>query len=221
MEKRSQGHVEIVLSFIIFIGFLIFVFIFFDPLFKTEGKLSITKERGIIIDETSATVGKIFIIVYPDNKGKPCSSLSTEINSYGNNYAIVKDTADGVEPVKYTVYYGSFLIPENINEIVCDGLSNSYVSGVYTKEYIIVREYVKSLKSSYENDYTALRNLLGLRDFLFVYRNLDGSVIPELSINENSIMIPKNINIISVDIPVRVIDSSARIEEMRLNIKKW
>ena len=82
LNNRAQGHVEIILSFVIFIGFLLFIFIFMNPFAKTKETSHIMDNiQKSIINEISGDVGKLSVVV---NEGKNCYYFS---NDYGINYA--------------------------------------------------------------------------------------------------------------------------------------
>ena len=40
-SKHGQGHLEFVLSFAIFLGFLIFIFVFLNPIARSENTVNI------------------------------------------------------------------------------------------------------------------------------------------------------------------------------------
>ena len=95
-SKRAQGHIEVMLSFTIFVGFLLFIFIFLNPFAKTKSDQAINNVQEAIINEISDEVGKLNIIV---NQTSDCYD-NTEVETYGNNFIEVQDS----NLRKYTSY---------------------------------------------------------------------------------------------------------------------
>ena len=100
MNNRAQGHIEIILSFLIFIGFLLFMFIFLNPFAKVETKDIIDNIKDSIINEISSEVGKLSIIVETTNH---CYDNS-KVLVYGSKYLEVN------EDRKYTIYFNDILV---------------------------------------------------------------------------------------------------------------
>lgn len=209
-SKRSQGHIEVMISFVIFIGFLIFTFIFLNPFARTEEPNYIMDNvQNGIINNISDYVGKLSIIL---NASGTCYNFP---DSYGNNYKAVLE-ADN----KYIIYFHEMFGSGTTKTLNCNGAN--YTLGVYSEEKMILEESLKKLKTSYETDaesYNNLKENLGItNDFLFKTRNLVGEEIAELSVNKN---IPQGINVESREIPIRVINNSGYIKELILNIRMW
>ncbi len=245
LNKKSQGHIEMIISFVLFVGFLIFVFYFINPVIKVVEKTTIDKERKVIYNNLSYNIGKLKIIVVKDGSslGKSCSELQVTIEDNGKSFkvddkvkfAITEDKSSFTSSKNsiYTVYYGYiFDPPDLVSEINCNNGVDSYHTGSYNEEKIILDVRVKGLKNLYntdsdtidENGKTKYENLIatmGIGDFAFNFRNFDGIPNTDLSPDEKYVNIPENINIYSIDIPVRVIDKKAAIKEMILSIRKW
>ena len=209
-NKKGQGHVEMMLSFVIFIGFLLFTFIFLNPFARTAepGYIMDNVQKAIINDITDE-VGKLSIIL---NNSGTCYNFSDD---YGANYKAVLE-----ESRKYTIYFYP-LFSDNTKDVNCN--QANYTLGVYSKEKIVIYNKTIDLKRAYESDETSYENLkksLGItNDFLFTVRDLGGTkTIPELSVNRN---IPQGIDVSSVEIPIRVINSNGQIQELILNIRVW
>ena len=209
--KRSQGHVEMILTTVLFIGALIFIFIFLRSPFQSR-EISTEKVEMVLINNLSYNVGKLSVIVDSDND---CYNLGEVNDDYGNNFIEVHDS---INKRKYTIYYGDFFDSSLIGKISCSSKnSDKFKLGVYTKEKIITKNKIQNLKIAYD-DYAILKEALKIEDFSFQFKNLNNEIITELSVNH---LIPENINVASNDIPVRVIDEKGNILELILNIKTW
>ena len=209
-SKRSQGHIEVIISFVIFIGFLLFVFIFLNPFARTkEPSYIMDNIQKAIINNITDEVGKLRIIV---NQTTDCYNSSKVLN-YGNKFVEVRDSKN---PRLYTIYFGDFFS----GTLSCSPLGKNYTLGMYSKEKMVIYDKISDLKGSYNVDYKNLKISLGItNDFLFKTRNLIGEETPELSVTRN---IPKGIDVESREIPIRVINNSnGQIQELILNIIVW
>ena len=212
MNKSAQAHVEIILATVLFVGFLIFVFIFLNSSFRTNEDIPVRNMQEKILDRISSDIGKLPVIV---NTTDDCYSLDKVDKDYGKKFVEVHDNNN---PRKYTIYYGNFFDKSIVGNISCsEKESRNFSFGIYSEEEIIVEKKIKDLKAEYDN-YAALKESLGVDDFLFEFKNFDGLIINELSVERK---IPENTDVVSRDFPVRVMNNHAEIQELILNIKSW
>jgi len=208
MSKRSQGHIEVMLSFTIFVGFLLFIFIFLNPFAKTKSDYTLNNIQESIINEISGEIGKLSIIV---NKTNDCYDASA-VEAYGSNFI----EAPGNSARKYTIYYNDIFGLGKAPSCSVE-LGRNYTIGTYSKERIVIYEKIEILKSNYTNNYEGLKTSLGiLNEFIFELKRMDGEI--EIGVNKN---IPIGIEVESANIPMRIIDSNGKILEYILNIKTW
>ncbi len=212
-SKRSQGHVEIILSFVIFIGFLLFLFIFMNPFAKTkETSYIMDNIQKSIINEISDEVGKLSVVV---NENK-CYDNS-KFNQYSNLGNKIRVVQDNVNTRKYNVYYGDFF---EENNPACS-LEHDYTLGTYSIEKMIIYNKIESLVTKYNSNYEDLKKSLGItNNFLFEIKDLDGTKIDALSV-EYLKNIPTGIDIEAREIPIRIIQSNGIIIEKKLYIRAW
>ena len=212
VNKTSQSHVEIIMSMVLFIGFLIFVFLFLNPAFKTKKDLTIDKVQEKITDKISSNIGKLSVITASVND---CYSLEKVEKDYGNNFTEVQDLEN---PRRYTIYYADFFKESIIGNISCSNLPSNFNFGDYVEEKVVVYEKIIGLKELYENDYNSLKNQLEINDFSFEVFDINRNKISDLSINPK---LPENVDIVSKDILIRVVDSNANFKILILNLKTW
>ena len=205
--KKAQSHVEIMLSFVIFVGALIFIFIFLNPFAKTAEKVSVIDDiQKIVVKDISSEIGKLSVI---GDSGIVDYAFPLE---YGNNFVEVQETFSN--PIKCQLYFSDVFGAGSKN---CQ--FTSYALGVYSKEEMIVWDKIILLKQDYETDYNSLKSLLKISDdFSFSFKNIGGGEIGVLSVSKDP---PVGVNVESKDFPVRVIDSSGNINELILNIRVW
>lgn len=205
-NNRAQGHIEIILSFLIFIGFLLFIFMFMNPFAQTESKNIIDNIEKSILNEISVDVGKLSIIV---DSTSDCYEESA-LDSYSENYLEI------AEDRKYTIYFndifGSRPVPS-----CSDVAGRGYTIGKYSKENMIIYEKIQELRTNYIDNYEDLKTSLGILDeFTFELKKIDGGV--EIGVTKE---VPFGIEVEAADVPLRTINSNGEISEFILNIMVW
>ena len=206
-NKKAQSHVEMMLSFVIFVGALIFIFIFLNPFAKTADKISVIDDiQKVLIKDIGSEIGKLSVI------GDSGTNPPTIPSGYGNNFIEVQETFSN--PIKCNLYFSNDF---GVGTQNCQ--FNSYILGVYSKEEMIVWGKITILKTNYDADYSGLKSSLGIsEDFSFSFKNIGGGEVGALSVSKNP---PVGVNVESKDFPVRVINSLGNINELILNIKVW
>jgi hypothetical protein len=212
-QKNAQGHVEMIISFVMFVGAVMFIFMYINPISKNQETFSISdKIQGVLIENISTSMGKVYVIA---NESNGCYNISEFILSYGNNFREVQDSQN---PRVYVIYFSPLFdhnAPHNLN----DCPETNYTLTAYSNERVIFYEYIQDLKLNYDNDYNNLKKQLGItNDFLFSVYDLKGTKIEEISVDKN---IPSGINVESYELPIRVINRSADINPYILKINAW
>lgn len=215
-NKKSQAHVEMIISFVLFIGAIVFIFIFLNPVAQPKLTTSMMNEiKKTVIQNMSSNIGKLSIVTNETGVGE-CYNFNPA--DYSNdNYLEIQD--DPIYLRKYTIIFSDIFdtsyAPKKNND--CD--PENYTIGTYTEESIINYDKISETKVSYESDYNSLKKSSGINyDFSFNFRNLNRVEISELSVSKN---IPLGTERDSKDILVRVIDDSGNIQELILNIRAW
>ena len=211
--KKAQGHVEMILSLTIFVGFLLFLFIFLNPFAETkEQSYRMEDIQATIMNEITIDVGRLSVI---ENETNGCYNITEKIkNDYGINYREVKE-----KNRKYNVYFSDFLTPGAPNENKNCILGKNYSLGTYSKEDFISYKKIQELNRSYELDYKGLKEKLGItEDFSFDVKDLSGNDVTELGANRK---IPKGVDVKTIEMPVRIIDENGKILEYLFDIKVW
>jgi len=212
VSKKSQAHVEIILATTLFVGFLIFAFVFLNSSIKTTKDIPTDKIERAIFGELSEEVGKLSVVVE-----KGCYSLEEVKAEYGDNFYRVSH--DTIFPKRYTIYYGNFFLP-NEKDCVPDPDKDEFVFGGYSEEEMIVERNILKFVVSYK-EYSELKQTLGVDNFVFEFRELDNKNNKKIGRFSVEKKIPDSVDVISKDFPVRVINERAEISELILNIKVW
>ena len=205
-NKKGQGHVEIILSFVIFIGAIILLFIFINPFARTKITSATGEVQEKIIEKISLDVGKLSIIT---NSTESCYEFNE--SNYNGNYVEISEIER-----KYDIYFGK-IFENKTTKKGCAPLN--YSLGIYSIKKMIVYDEIIKLVTEYNEDYDALKTSLGIKnEFSFLFKNIKDNEISELSVSKN---IPAGVNVISNEVPVRVINKNGEILELVLNIREW
>lgn len=211
-EKNAQGHVEMIISFVMFAGAIIFIFMFINPIARNQETFTISDRiQRILVENMSTSIGKVYVVT---NQSNGCYNISEFIPSYGNNFREVQDKTN----LKvYTIYF-SPLFNHNAPHNLIDCPQSNYTLTAYSNERVIFYQYIKTLKLNY-NNYSEIKNQLRMtNDFSFSVYNLQGTKIEEISVNKS---IPFGINVESYELPIRVINESADVTPYMLRINAW
>ena len=184
---------------------MVFDFLFFilNPFAKQEAKISSIDEiQRIILKNITSEVEKMPVIV-PNVGG--CYKLS------GNNFIEVSESDR-----TYIIYFSDKLTPLAPNNQV--GCATPYTFGASANENLIIRKDIEKLVEDYNNDYSKLKNSLGITDeFSFKFRYFNKSKIQELSVEKEH---PTRVEVEAKEYPVRVLGDTG-VEELILNLMAW
>ncbi len=213
LNSRSQSHVEMMLSFILFVSAIIFIFIFINPISKTQEKESDAKKvQEIIIRNISSNFGKLSIIT---NNSADCYDFSPQEYSEYNYIEKWENQNSRKYSILFSDIFDSVNAPNKSSQ--CPG--QNYTLGSYSEEKIIVHEKIKLFKQNYESDYSSLRNSLAIKDdFSFSFKYINGDETAEISAYRQ---IPSRSRVDSENFPVRIINKSGDVKEFVINIKVW
>ena len=212
-NKKAQGHVEMILSFLIFVGFLLFMFIFMNPFAQTKPGKIIDSIQKPILDNIQDGVGRLSVIV-EEGKCYEQGKLSSYKETGETNIRVIQDINNNR---KYDVYYGKFLINDNPPPACTLPADFVYTIGTYSKEKMIVYEKIQELRTNYMNDYDELKGSLGItNDFIFELKRINNEI--EIGVDKE---IPIGIEVEAINLPIRVINNQGIILEYILNIRVW
>ena len=195
MEKTGS-HVCVVLSFVIFITFIIFLYVIIQPTIKLSGKQNFIEHiKGEIIERVSTDLTSISVTI--DKPGpKTCVELIDffTITKISDRVIVINDAGN----VLYSQISGENLFVENEGDFflkihesdefdaIVDGTinpcqplsegSSGYTIGLVKTNKQIFETKIIKLISDYKNDYETLKEMLGIAPgdefgFSFTYIN--------------------------------------------------
>jgi hypothetical protein len=242
-SRKSQGHIEMILSFLIFVGFVFVLLFFIGPISEQKTSYSLldrVQER--IINNLSISYNSVSVILYKDfqqNPGYDCFSINNTLSIKstmvakdieGNILNSGKDTSriyismPSAENKKfYTLYFSDLfnnysLASSKYSNCLILGEAN-YTFGVFGFENSVLYENIQLLNQSYMRDYSNLRKDLGIEgDFEFIVYSSNRSILFNETIGLHKI---KTSNVLSREIPIDTIDKNATKIKIILNLRAW
>jgi len=232
MENRKGiSHIEIILSFVIFAGFLIFLLAIFNP-FRSYNPSSVylnILERGIINNISSKVdfftlrlnknIPNCFYFSY-DMGLKNVSAKDKDYNKVEAKSILAGDkkqiTVNGVGDFYYIYGYEGFE-EDNINQ-VCKELKkvDDYTIGLSRTYDMVSFTKLLAFQERYNSDYTGLKKELETtQDFSFNVKDSLGNV--SLSVTKN---VPKT-NVFSMNAPIQIVYNNGSFKYAILNIQTW
>lgn len=225
MDKKGLSHVEVVLSFIIFLGFSIFLLALFKPFnlsgINTQNLDSL--ERGVK-NYAEINMEKIsFLLLNDTSCGIINYSLNNDIvmkNNLGQNIdAYLKAKKDiyfksGINGDFYFVYSCSEFKNKNFGNRCGELPSSNYSLSVYSSSKIISAKQIENFNKTYWEDYEDLKNTLGINfDFSFGVYDINNNFIysgkaPAKNANSRTLLI-------------ETVYESGEIKLNRLNLRTW
>ncbi|MBT4136233.1 hypothetical protein HOD75_02055 [archaeon] len=209
---KAQGHVEIIISLILFVGVILFFLTVMNPFAKPKQSFALIGDvEDKIINEINYKFGRSSVIV---------GELSL-IKCYDIDFPVGKRVYEVAKGRKYDLYFSDDVDNVMINKVPNNvpGCGEVYKQGIYFEEDIIVYEKIENLKTTYETDYSLLKNNLGvISDFSFSLMDLNRNLIVGLSVDKEP---PVGVNVESKELPIIVIDANGGISELIINIRAW
>jgi hypothetical protein len=236
MDKKGS-HVGVVLSFVIFVTFIIFLYLVVQPTIELEDKKNFQEIlEGEIIEKTSADLTSVSVVV--EEEDKICVQLldfftKTEIG----NRIIVKNEDGSVLSAIISDDDESLYVPKNSGDSFikihesnefnplgdgkiedCEELKeDQYDLGLVKTNKQIFETKIIELINNYNTDYEALKEKLNVETggefgFSFTYNN--GTII---GTKERDI----SISVYADNTPIQYISENADSNSGYLNVKVW
>ena len=207
MKNKRGSHVGFIISFILFITFVIFLLGLVNPSAKvqTEKKIVLENLKENVIKEISANL--TIISIKQKNPGicKIPNDLILE------NYA----TKESGEVIK--IYSSQEIFDPQGNCNVDSAFDENDLGLIRNTKYIF-KTKIEEMKKNYEEDYSSLKNRLNLpeeNNFEFIFLEENGN---EIKVESEEI---RQTDVFSKLISISYIDKDGEIKTGYLNLKTW
>ena len=237
-EKKGAAHIEMILSFVIFISFLIFVFAFINPVKRTEPSralLNIAEQEIIKNSSINITTVSLKLNYTPS---APCFSINLlELGIdgiIGDKNVIARNSSDNITGSRktnadldietsgdfYKIFASEDFNAASYSQPGCEAIKTENITiGQVTTAKTMSFKKLEMFSQAYAQDYNSLKkniNFPGRNDFGFVLKDNPKNVILNASKEK-----PKSAIVIAKEQPVEIVyeDSSSIVAV--LNIQAW
>ncbi len=232
-SKRGMGHFEMIMSFIFFIGFVFFMFLFISPWDNSAlPNSALNRLYGEFSEQVKVPLSSVFVKANYTGLATCFSiDLPTEIFKYaitdGSSFVTLLDgtrISSGLIGQDLNLrgnenFFRVAISPEFIDEGVssCDVLNYFELGGVVELEIVSYSKLV-AMRDKYFNDYSELKKDLNVADIF------DFAIIPE-DMGEVKMEpvggIPDSVNVLARDYIVEVLKSDGSISNERIGMLIW
>lgn len=233
IHKKATSHIEIVLSFVIFVGFVVFFLAVFNPLkFSKKDYSSAEIAEKRIMANISTNLSFVTIILN-DSVTASCFSFDSQLERVivRNQTGFIVNATGGGGSVKiergnsrffYIYSYDNFV--ENSLAESCVNLPNeNYTLGLSMNLKVISNRSFANFKQKFETNPVQLRTELGissLSKFVVNVTNTRGTGlfgVAPLDFRNR----PRNIEVFVKESPVQVIYENGALESGILHVEVW
>jgi hypothetical protein len=235
IKNKKGSHVGMVLSFVVFVTFLIFVFSALEPAIRTQRNLDevLNRIEKNLLEYLSGNLS-VAVIMNETPKGENnCLKINKSLVLIGENF-IIKYFKGNI--VNYNVLEEDLLIrweDEEIYQIYSsnnnltnhssngldcphDKTSQAVIRTIRTKEYIFW-DSVENFSKEYNESYESLKEKLGIsqRDFGFKIEYMNRTIIKQGTMNkgERDVFIKEN--------SFEYVNKNAEISLARMYLEIW
>jgi hypothetical protein len=231
MGKKGLSHIEFVISFIIFIGFIVFAFIFFNPLESNRTARSTLDYAWIEINQrTKETVDTYSVSI--DSSQVSNKDVGVKISGVPNYYNATVEDADGnlidSENTGGIINFNrndQYFFRIRFSPLTKNGVSptgllivpRQYFISSSTSEKLHFEQLFAQMNQSYYSNYNALKQELNLpnrMEFGFIVDFSDKQI---KAVKE----IPSGLEVISKNDRVEVIREDGRREYAEVTVLVW
>jgi hypothetical protein len=232
ISKRGQTHVEVILSIVLFVGFVFSILIFFNPLgINRIDSSTIIKVENSILKNTTLSINRIDLFL--KNSKSNCFSIENPFTSEVSKIGVVDSSGNqvgasltggyiSISPILGETHY-ILLFSEQLNQMEsesgCDNLdSSAYGIGPGVVENYVAYDSLVEINRSYAKDYYGLKRSLGITgDFAFFVSTANKILFNE-TLNRH-----KNIDhrINAKQVPIEIIYKDLKKENGILTIAVW
>ena len=236
--KKGAAHIEMILSFVLFISFLIFVFAFINPAKRIEPSraiLDISEQEIVKNSSINITTISLKLDYAPAASCFSINLLELGINEIiGYNNIIIRNSADNTFGLRrrntdldietsgdfYKILASEDFDASSYSPANCETIdSNNITIGQVTTKKAISFKRIEKFSQAYAQDYNSLKqsiNFPGRSDFGFALKDNSGNTILN-ALKEK----PKSAVVIAKEEPIELSYENSTSIVAVLNIQAW
>jgi len=233
-NKKAQGHIEMILSFVIFIGFILAIFFLFVPAKHTPIDYAIFDKVQMKILENLSFQYQTASLILNSNFADSCFAVEDPFNISSN--VLVQDLNGDIKKVKkdggkiyiahtsnnryYKLYFSDNFNSPRLSSEECLNLEKAnYSFGVLSSEQRVLYENLEILNKTYLTDYPKLKQLIGFgNDFDFIIIDKNRNILFNESLSLHKL---KKANVLSREFPLAIIDKNASKRDLLFILEVW
>ena len=230
-SKKAVSHIEIIISFLIFVSIITFLLVVFRPLTvfskTTSSDLDITESQILDYISTKLEVQSVKI---PSGVNGSCISIDKTETAVEENIVVKNDVDERIDAKTELVglikfkksgeFYqisSSDEFVESDSSLVTCATPTDYTLGVAKTYNKVSNTSLHNLFNDYNASYQTTKELIGLNnDFNIILRNSQ-----EEELLKGEVYKPLGIEIQARDVAIEILDSRGEIQTGILNIQVW
>lgn len=225
-KKAFSGHIETIMSFVIFIGFVFFIIIFVRPFDSNFVSSSIVSGLHYHFTDIVKTQIITSFVSVSDIYSGDCIKINLDneiITNEFNSSLIKKENKETIasqiqsntinindaQNKSYYIYLSDFFEQESFS---CTNFDGKYKISRISKEELIPLKKLENIKKEYENNYDNLKRKLGIPEVF------------DFSINSEIISLERTISaseVLSKDYIEKVMLNDGTIKYIRFTFSVW
>jgi hypothetical protein len=235
MNKEGRSHIEIILSFVIFLAAIGIIFYFFEPIDKQNiANPSLDYSMEKFIENVNQEVYKVSVAINDsaENVAVKLEGISEDyfskaydldgnlINSERKGFDVCLDSSS-ISGKKFA-YIFLFNFTGDISEnLVCDNYDENdeslYSLGLIDKFYAVSIEKISEYNKTYYEDYDSFRKNIEINTVDFGF----SLIYEDKEIFKAERRIPSNFKVYSKSERINIIDAEGNIKKGELIFKVW
>lgn len=232
--KRAYGHLEMIIAFVLFVGFVSFLIIFIKPTNNSNISDSIAVAlRDSFLNSAKTNYTRFFVSIKTSDPGAACFSINLDERAFiypsvagfvekaSTKQIVSSKINSGYEIIALgggDSYYVS--ISPDFNSSPSSGIScssdSTYNLGSIDERTIVSKKGLDEIKTRYDSNYNSLRSDLGVPptfDFAIVSEDL-----PEIDMEKTA---PDNSDVVAIESSENVLFSNGEIKPVKFIFKVW
>ncbi len=235
-QKRGVGHVEVIISFLIFVSFVFFLMIIFTPFGRSSVSQSnldvierkIMKVITINLTKTSLILNSSVDFLNPGDCVSVRFPLPDNVLMKDSNKNIVEAYRKGdYLYFKYTGdrFYKVYSSPElkefsdNVGQNCKNLAPQDYSRGITRIQEVVSSSKLENFFHEYSENYPQVKEDFGINtDFNIFIRDISDNILNNFMGERHK---PKGVSVAAKDVGIGILDEKATLTIAMMNIQTW